>query len=680
MADLRFFQDEFNRYATNGVLGDPQGMPAYAYLRVSSSAQAEEGRSGLPRQIARVHEIAARSGVYIPWELVFADDHTGFQFVDRPALSRLRTEFTRLDRKANTVVIEYLDRLSRNADWHQGFLLDEMKQHGITVIFWKGFTSRVERAVMGAVSQDGMERSLEIMREGVLEKARSGRVTARFPAFGYMFVDAEGKPGPKAKKDTYYAPDPQQAEIARLIFYKLGMEGMGTVALCQYLEERFPPPRNYQHWQPGMIRDIIRNPLYKGEFYANRRQRVKVPAKDQRIGEPVRMVERFIERPREEWILVPVPPLVSERLWNAANVMLDKHGKMSSRNGKNAYLLTGLLQCAECGAAYNGRTHRQASLRDSSVTLSYYGYACNSKRNRTYHEREAINCSQKQIKAATLEDAIWQVVCTIVMQPERLIAQIDAQLHDDENTGLRKQIAFLMRQIDEGKQEDEKLYKAFIAGAFDENEYAEKRAALKERLATLEQEEEGLSSRLISKDVIEADKAMILQFASQAQELGVVRDAPFDFKQHILKLLVDKVTLNVVEGWFQMEGYISGVWAIDDPTGDNSTPPPSPPPNTPVGPKGPPMSINTAIENGSAHEVTMIRAEDNNGLVTQVESFERIKNLAQPIVEEAYHTIVDRHHAVDIVNLIFPNTKNFIENAVAFGHFRPVEFAITPRW
>ncbi|MEZ4682052.1 MAG: recombinase family protein [Caldilineaceae bacterium] len=70
------------------MLGDPQGMPAYAYLRVSSSAQAEEGRSGLPRQIARVHEAAAQSGVYVAWELVYADDHTGFQFVDRPALSQ----------------------------------------------------------------------------------------------------------------------------------------------------------------------------------------------------------------------------------------------------------------------------------------------------------------------------------------------------------------------------------------------------------------------------------------------------------------------------------------------------------------------------------------------------------------------------------------------------------------
>ncbi|MEM7132173.1 MAG: recombinase family protein [Chloroflexota bacterium] len=594
MADLAFFKEAFDRNATDGVLGDPLGIQGYAYLRVSSSAQAEEGRSGLPRQIARIHEAAANAGIYIPWELVYADDHTGFEFQGRPELSRLRAEYTRPNRRANTVVIEYLDRLSRNADWHQGFLLDEMKQNHIETLFWKGFTSRVERAVMGAVSQDGMERSLEIMQEGRLEKARSGRVTARFPALGYMFVDAEGKPSTKTKKETYYAPHPEQAEIVRLIFYKVGVEGVGTVAICQYLEKRFSPPRKYKHWEPQMIRAVIRNPLYKGEFYANRRQKVLVPAKCQRAGEPVRMVKRQIERPREEWILVPVPLLVSEELWDAANVMLDQHRKMSPRNGKNSYLLTGLLRCAECGSAYNGRTHNQRSLANPDKILSYHGYSCNSHRNRPYFERKAINCSQRQIKAATVEDAIWQVICTMVMQPECLIAQIEAQIDDDENVGIRKQIDFLGRQLDESQQEDEKLYRAFMADVFDEQEYAAKRRTLKDRIVTLEKEKEALTSRLISREVVEEDKALILKFAAHAREMGVMKDASFAFRKRVLKLLVDKIILNVIEGWFQMEGYISGVWTIDEPSDDNTNPPPAPSGGIPPS--------NGTIGNGSSHE------------------------------------------------------------------------------
>jgi DNA invertase Pin-like site-specific DNA recombinase len=157
VANPEFFKQAFDERATNGCIGDPNGQLAYAYLRVSDSDQAEEGRSGLPRQIAHIHEAASKEGCKIPWDFVFADDSSGFEFEERAALSELRKEYKSPQRRANIVVIEHLDRLSRQADWHQGFLLDEMKQHNIRTVFWKGFFSRIERVVLGAIAQEGME-------------------------------------------------------------------------------------------------------------------------------------------------------------------------------------------------------------------------------------------------------------------------------------------------------------------------------------------------------------------------------------------------------------------------------------------------------------------------------------------------------------------------------------------
>jgi hypothetical protein len=54
---------EFDKLAADGVLGDPDGEPSGAYLRVSSSGQAEEGRSGLPRQLEHIHEKALESNL-----------------------------------------------------------------------------------------------------------------------------------------------------------------------------------------------------------------------------------------------------------------------------------------------------------------------------------------------------------------------------------------------------------------------------------------------------------------------------------------------------------------------------------------------------------------------------------------------------------------------------------------
>ncbi len=182
MPNSDFFKPEFDKLATDGCIGNPTGEIAYAYIRVSGEEQADEGRSGLPRQIAHIHEAAKKHGYKIPWEMVFADDHTGFEFEGRPALERLRREHKLIHRRASVVVVEHIDRLSRNGDWHQGFLLDEMKRLGILPIFWKEFYSRIERVVLGVIAQEGMEAEIRRMTEGNLFKARSGRVTARVPA------------------------------------------------------------------------------------------------------------------------------------------------------------------------------------------------------------------------------------------------------------------------------------------------------------------------------------------------------------------------------------------------------------------------------------------------------------------------------------------------------------------
>lgn len=562
MANPQFFKTEFDRLAAGGHIGDPAGRPGYCYMRVSSSGQAEEGRSGLPRQIQRIHEIAAKNGIYIPWELVFADDHTGFEFRDRPELNRLRQTFKQRERKADVVVIEYLDRLSRNADWHQGFLLDEMQEHGVEALFWKGFNSRIERAVMGAISQEGMERELQNMHEGTLNKARSGRVTAKSPNYGYVFVDAGGHPSAKVKKETYYAPHPEEAAIIQLIFQKIGVEHYTTRGLATWLEGRFPPPRNYKHWENRQVCLFVQNPVYKGEFVANRWEHAKVPAKYQRPGEPVQLVTKKMERPQEDWIIVPVPPLVSEELWDAANRTLTRNAQMARRNGKVQYLLTGLVNCACCGYALSGSRknyHRQ----DGNITISRC-YRCTARANRVPVIRKKIGCTQTTVNADRLENAVWASVCHALLEPEALIAQLDEELSNGENAGLNRQIAFLHKQIRESADEDQKLYRAYLADVFDEQEFKARRTALKEREQLLKDELRKLEERCVSKEQIELDKALLRTVASQMRESGIALDAPYELRKKIIRMVVDKIIVDSATQTFELQGQIRGNFRLMD--------------------------------------------------------------------------------------------------------------------
>lgn len=574
MSVPKFFKTEFDALATNNVIGHPGGEIAYGYLRVSSAGQADEGRSGLPRQIMHVHEAALKHGLKIPWECLYADDDSGFEFADRSDLSRLRQEYKSPNRRAHAVIIEHLDRLSRNADWHQGFLLDEMKQYSLRAIFWKEFTSRIERAVMGAIAQDGMEQAKQRMAEGNVHKARDGRVTARVPAYGYKLVDSLGREGETAKKDTHYAIREDEAQVVRYIFQKV-IDGYPSRRIAIMLEGNFPPPKKFANWEGKMVRLIVNNRVYKGEFIARATQQVKVPAtKDpwSLTDTAGKTLMRKVPRPPEEWIIVAVPAIVSTEDWELANKMFEKNLQMASRNAKQQFLLTSLVKCATCGHTWRGG-HKVSRIRlkgtDEIKEYLAEWYVCTSKGNRMPAVIKKIGCDQSQIASHVLENAVWTVIHEILLHPEILLDALEREFRGDRNEEIHRQITFLEDQVKNAKVEDEKLYKAYLAGVFDENEYAERRKLIKGNQQKLIEEINWLRGALMSDDQYEIRKRETLIVCENAQRNGLSLDAPFDIKRRIIKTIVEKITLNANEGWFELEGVIQGQYRLFDNINEN---------------------------------------------------------------------------------------------------------------
>lgn len=557
MPNPLFFKDVFDELAVDGYIGDPNGKPAYAYLRVSSSEQAEDGRSGLPRQIRHVHEVCVQQGLKVAWDMVFADDHTGFEFRDRPGLSLLRREYSSDRRRGSFVVIEHIDRLSRNADWHQGYLLDEMKQYGLQAVFWKAFSGRIERAVMGAVAQDAMEQAIVRMNAGKVEKARSGRITAvSTSAYAYRKVDSTGHESPKARQDTHYAIYEPEAQVVRYIFDQLVFHGSNLRQIARELHEKFPPPKRAEFWRYSAVRRIIANPIYKGEFAAFRQKEVKVivPTKD---GLSTRVVKKRVIRPKEEWIIVPVPAIIDSEVWELANQILKKNQETSSRNGKNRYLLTGLIRCAKCGRTYIGWNKK---LKRKSNTSRQPAYRCTSK---ICDEHEMKGCGQPIISCRLLDDAVWSVICSILLQPQNLINVVEHEFRGERNSQIADQARFLENQIRDRNDEDEKLYRAYVAGVFDETEYAERRKLLKEQIRRLREDLENVKGQIMSQAQFEEQKQFILTISERIRESGIAVEAPFEIKKRIIKTIVDRIVLDTRGRWFRIEGALPATYGLD---------------------------------------------------------------------------------------------------------------------
>ncbi len=552
MVKPQFFKPAFDSLATNGYLGDPNGQPAYAYMRVSSDEQADEGHSGLPRQILHIHKIACEKKLKISWDMVFADDYTGFEFERRPELSRLRHEYKSDNRRTHAVVMEHLDRLSRNADWHQGFLLDEMTRNGLEPVFWKAFTSRVERAVMGAIAQDAMELSLMRMKEGRRDKAKTGRVTARTLAYGYKFVDSTGLEGIGSRRDTHYAIYESEAQVVRKIFTDVASgKTLGQVA--SELTGLYPTPSGHPIWGRASVRSILKRPTYKGEFHAMRWGKDKDG--------------RAIEN--DDYIVVPVPAIVSPEIWDEANRILEKNKQTASRNAKKPYLLTGLMRCASCGRSFMGHQGR-TRLNGKRLPTPQRVYHCTS---RSDHKRELIGCPQGYIGCIKVDNAVWDIVCQVLLKPEVLIEALDQHFAADENASLLKQVAFLEKQIYDRAKEEEKIYRAYVAGAFDEHEFADKRRILKESSQVLSKEIESLKSRVLTHEHIAAQKMFITEMASQLRDAGQLQNVPFEIKRQIIKLVVNQITVDTREQWIRVEGAISKTYALVSVAGINRSEP-----------------------------------------------------------------------------------------------------------
>lgn len=137
-------------------------------------------------------------------------------------------------------------------------------------------------------------------------------------------------------------------------------------------------------------------------------------------------------------------------------------------------------------------------------------------------------------------------------------------MNGDDNINLGYPIKFIQKQLSDKDVEDDKLYRAYLADIFDEQEYAGRRQQLKSSKQLLQEELEKLERQLVSRDEIEEQRTLIIAVAEQVQKLGITLEAPFELKRRIIAIIVDKITLNVDENWLLLEGAVPGTFSLDN--------------------------------------------------------------------------------------------------------------------
>jgi site-specific DNA recombinase len=138
----------------------------------------------------------------------------------------------------------------------------------------------------------------------------------------------------------------------------------------------------------------------------------------QRGGVPARPGS-LRDRPREEWIEIPVPALVSPTQYALAQARLAENRRFAARHTKIPSLLQGLLVCRSCGYAYY-RTSTQTSRR------KLFYYRCLGSDD--YRYPEGRRCTNRPVRQDALDALVWDEVIRLLENPSLVRQEIDRRL------------------------------------------------------------------------------------------------------------------------------------------------------------------------------------------------------------------------------------------------------------
>jgi site-specific DNA recombinase len=503
-------------------------MKAAIYARVSTERQAERGTIGSQLEALRAHVAAA--GHELAGE--YRDDgHSGAR-LDRPGLDALRDA-------AEAGLFEAVwclspDRLARSYAY-QVLILDELARFGVTVAFTDAPgldqddpQAKLLTQVQGVIAEYERAKIGERYRRGKLFRSRAGEVISRKAPYGYRRIPRG--PGGPAHLEIY---EPEAALVRRIFAERAA--GTTIRQICRQLNnDAVPTPTGSRAvWHTSTLNRILRSEAYIGRVYYNRTE--TVPA--HRPGHRTRQVPR----PRDEWITIPCPPLISEETFDAAGNASADNSKWSPRRAEpGAWLLRGLVKCGPCGVGTN--CHK---MRGRNGTWHRYYYCHHHDPLRAGGEDR--RCPERNIRADALDEFVFAQIRAALLDPALLLTgehavAVHAPVPDDEL--LAAELARLDRKLDAARSEHNRLIDLYQAGLIDMPELQRRATAITTRQKDLTAKRDSLAAQRADLAKDNQLRRGVEHFAARIR--AVIDDLDHTQKQQLLRLLIENVQ---VTGW-----------------------------------------------------------------------------------------------------------------------------------
>jgi site-specific DNA recombinase len=510
------------------------------YMRVSSEAQRRRGAIETQRPDLDRYLDAYGLKPY-GWYEDEAVSGKWLSFPDRPQGRRLLADAQA--GHVNLVLVWRLDRFGRNAveilkavqDLEQaGARLVSLKENFDT----RTAAGRLMLGVLASVAEFEWESIMERTVAGVERRLESGGWMGGPTPYGYTVTGAkqDAKLVPdETPMGLSFSPQLSAAGVVRLIYHLLLDEHLSTIAIADRLNS-LGIPTSYQRrslgyhrngqvgpaqhiWRANAVRNILVNPIYKGQYTFGRRSR---------------------HHAGREIVTSDVPALVNVETWDAAQAQLEKNLLFSSRNATHDYLLRGLMKCGLCGHLYVGDAHESGPR-----------YICYAHRrpqilfgSRALAEERRCRDSLP-LKAADVEAKIWAFAEEACRNPGPTLAALQAKLTGQADTSEAIRAELAKKQQEQAAMQDERdtILTYFRKGKMTERDLDRQMESIAKEEVKRAAEIAALNADLEASDTV---AARVTGAATLLRELSDKLDAgpptPAD-KRAIIEKLIDEIVV-----------------------------------------------------------------------------------------------------------------------------------------
>ena len=390
---------------------------AALYARVSGEQQRDSNT--IASQTEALVGYAEQHGYRVAPDMIIEDDGYTGAVLERPGLERVRD--LAAEGRIEAVVVHAPDRLSRRYAY-QVLIIEELARQGVETVFVNAPSMQTPEdhllvQFQGMIAEYERAQILERSRRGKRHRARRGEVAVLGGApYGYRYHKKT------QDSDAFYEIAEPQASVVRDVYRHYTEEHMSIGAITRKLNERgVPTSSGRSRWERSVVWAMLRNPAYKGRACFG-----KTRVAPRRRVRPPRRHNGFTgtnttghERPREDWIEIPVPAIVSEETFILAEERLQQNKVLSRRRTGTPSVSQGLVACGKCGYALY-----RTSARTTARKISYYRCLGSD----SWRHPNGPLCDSRPVRLDLLDDIVWTELVRLLEDPALVKAEIDRRL------------------------------------------------------------------------------------------------------------------------------------------------------------------------------------------------------------------------------------------------------------